>query len=436
MHRFALVGLGPMLFTAICGAQDAPIVTEAAFLAALDESHPAVVEAAENRDLARARAVIAGTLDNPVLGYGREDLDGPSVEEEWTVSWQLPQASRGPTREARRQQVEAAEARYGQTLLELRLAMREVYGEWAVASARRDRLAAQARRVAALARREEARAEKGEASGLEARRLALAAAALEGRAIRAAAEAEAAWGRARAWNPALSPGARPELPPLPPPGPSETGDEGAHALVAAAQGEAEAARLEEEAANRFLLTPEIALGWKREEGLGESSGGPVLGLAWSVPLFNRNQGEKALAEARSSAALGRLKRVEREVSAARGSADARYRNLAAAWADVQAVVEANGPMLAAAEEAFRLGEGSLTDLLDTHRSAAELEMEALDLHAAALAALRDLERLGGAGSRARAVAEELASPGSAPSPSPAPPLTSATPSDPQQETQP
>jgi outer membrane protein TolC len=52
-------------------------------------------------------------------------------------------------------------------------------------------------------------------------------------------------------------------------------------------------------------------------------------------------------------------------------------------------------MLDGAEAAFRLGETSLTDLLETHRSAAEAELAVLELHQAALAAHRDLERLAG-----------------------------------------
>ncbi len=52
-------------------------------------------------------------------------------------------------------------------------------------------------------------------------------------------------------------------------------------------------------------------------------------------------------------------------------------------------------MLDGVEAAFRLGESELTDLLETHRSVLEAELIVLELHAAALAAHRDLERLVG-----------------------------------------
>jgi len=71
-------------------------------------------------------------------------------------------------------------------LLGYRLAMREADAGWAVADARRQRLTLQAERVGSLAQREAVRAERGEASGLEARRLGLAAATLRSRVALAA----------------------------------------------------------------------------------------------------------------------------------------------------------------------------------------------------------------------------------------------------------
>ena len=50
-------------------------------------------------------------------------------------------------------------------------------------------------------------------------------------------------------------------------------------------------------------------------------------------------------------------------------------------------------MLDGAEAAFRQGETGVTDLLETHRSVTEAELAMLDLHEAALAAHRELERL-------------------------------------------
>jgi outer membrane protein TolC len=49
-------------------------------------------------------------------------------------------------------------------------------------------------------------------------------------------------------------------------------------------------------------------------------------------------------------------------------------------------------MLDGAEAAFRQGEGSLTDLLETHRAVTEAQLSVLGLYEQALAAERALQR--------------------------------------------
>lgn len=395
MHRLALAGLLPALVAASGGANTAPVVTEAEFLSALGGSHPAVVESAEEVGVARARRLEASTLENPALAVVREDPSGPVRQTDWTVSWQLPQAARRPEIEARERAVAAAEARLSQRLVTLRLAMREVYAGWALAAARRDRLAARADRVEALAQREADRAERGETSGLEAHRLALAAAALRSRVTLAAAASENARAEAAVWHPAMPPDARPALPALPPP--PELVEP--HPLVRAAEADLAAALLGKEAAGRFVRTPELTLGWQRQEAGPGTIDGPLVGLAWSLPLLDRHRAETAASEARISGARARLERVRREVSAARAAAGAAFERLAGALAAATAVLAGSERTLDGAEAAFRHGEATLTDLLDTHRSLTEAELAALDLHRGALAAHRELERLAGAGAR-------------------------------------
>ena len=65
---------------------------------------------------------------------------------------------------------------------------------------------------------------------------------------------------------------------------------------------------------------------------------------------------------------------------------------------------------AQSEAAFRLGESSVTDLLETHRSATEAELAALDLYEAALAAARELERLDGSSPSATISETQYSSP--------------------------
>jgi cobalt-zinc-cadmium efflux system outer membrane protein len=307
------------------------------------------------------------------------------------VSWKLPDGARGPVVSAREQAVAAAELRRTQRLADLRSEMRGVYAEWALAVERERRLGDHARRVAALAAREAARAERGEASGLEARRLELAASALGSRVALAAAAGERARAVAGQWHRGLPATAVPDLPELAMPA-----DEPAprSVLVAAAATDLEAALLERRAAGRFVRSPELAFGWQREEVGTESLDGPVFGFAWSLPLFDRNRAERAAADAAIAAARARQELVERRVEAEREAARASLARLAAALAEAHEALALGERMLDGAEAAFRLGETGVTDLLDTHRTLVEAELAALDLHEAALAAHRELERLG------------------------------------------
>jgi cobalt-zinc-cadmium efflux system outer membrane protein len=413
MSRFALAGLLPAFLAASVAAQDSPVVTEAEFLSVLDASYPAVVESAQALALARARVLEASTFENPVLGVVREDPSGPVEQTDWTVSWRLPDAARRPEIESRERTADAAEARFSQDLLSLRQAMREVYAEWAVATARRERLAAQAARVAALAGREALRAEQGEASGLEAHRLSLAAGGLEARAALAAAAADEARARARGWHPGLPADAEPLLPPLPP-APPEAGAD--HPSLRAAEEDLAAAELAQEAVGRFVRSPELSVGWQRQEAGAESIDGPILGLAWSVPVLDRNRAERAAAEARISGARARLERVRRDLEAGRAAARAAFDRLASALEDARAGLAGNERMLDGAEAAFRHGEASLTDLLETQRSVTESELAVLDLQAAALAAHRELERLAGSAT----LSDDPSGPGLHPDPDPTP----------------
>lgn len=391
MHRFVLAGLLPVLFIAPGLAQEPPMVTETEILSTLDESHPVVAESVEALAVARAGVLAASTLEEPVLGVVREDPSGLAEQIDWTVSWQLPEAGRQLQIAAREEAVDAAAARFARELLSLRLTMRRLYAAWAVAAARRESLGAHASRVEALAAREVERAKRGEASGLEAHRLNLAAAGLRAQVALAATAAEEARAGVRSWLPGLPVDAEPLLPQLPP-APELQED---HPLVRAAKADLAAATLEREAAGRFVRSPALSIGWQHQKAGPVSVDGPTFGLAWSMPLFSRNRVEKTVSEARVSAARARLERARWEIEAARDAARASFQRLATAHADAEGALAGNEQMLDGAEAAFRHGEATLTDLLETQRSVTESELVVLDLHQAALAAHRELERVAG-----------------------------------------
>lgn len=393
MHRFALIGLLGGLLAVAGGAQDRPVVTEAEFLSVLDETHPAVRESAGAVGLAEARLLAARTFDNPVLEAVREDPAGPIGQTDVLVSWQIPNAARRPEIEAREGAIGAARRRLAHDLLGYRLAMREAYAGWAVAAARWQRLSVQAERVESLAEREAARAERGEASGLQARRLRLAAATLRSRVALAGAAREGAKAEAVAWHYGLPANARPVLPEVADAPPLD----GTDSRVRAAEAAVTSAELAQLATRPILASPELTLGWRRQDLTPGAVDGPIFGVAWSVPLFDRRQAARRNSEAGLEAARARLELAERESTAARTAARTNFARLAAALADARQELGATERMLDGAEAAFRQGEASLTDLLETHRSVTEAELAVLDLHEAALAAHRELERLAASG---------------------------------------
>lgn len=396
MRGIALAGLLPVLwavppFSGMARAESPLIVTEAEFLSALDDSHPAVAERAEALAVARAGVFAASTLENPVLSVMREDPSGPVEETEWSVSWRFPERGRKPRIASRRAAVEAETARHVQDATLARAAMREAYAEWAIASERVDRLSAHRDRIATLAARERLRAARGEVSGLEVGRLDLAAEGLELRIEMAAAAADRARFRAAAWSPIVGPRSRPELPELPSLGETDH----AHPLLEAANRDLDAAMLERQA-TRISLVPEVSVGWKREREAGPASiDGPVFGLSWSVPVLNRKRAERARSDAGIAAARARLERTEREIESSREGASATFARLSAALERALATRQRNEELVRSAEAKFRFGESSLTDLLETLRAVTDAELALLDLHRAALEAHREWERVAG-----------------------------------------
>ncbi len=115
-----------------------------------------------------------------------------------------------------------------------------------------------------------------------------------------------------------------------------------------------------------------------------------------MPLFDRRQAARRSSGAALEAARARLELAERESISSRAAASNNFTRLAAALAEAREELGGVEQMLDGAEAAFRQGEAGLTDLLETHRSVTEAELAVLDLHGAALAAHRELERLAAA----------------------------------------
>ena len=339
-------------------------VTEAEFLAPFSavaadggEEAAAVVVRSETVGLRRADLAAARQLEDPVLSAERED--GEAVESALTVAWRPPRPDRRRLeRAAAEADLAAAEAAVASSQALLDLELRRVFADWALA---RERLAPRERELEALAelvRRAEERARVGEGSGLDHRRLTLAAAETRAEVARARAELAIAEAAARAWRPELPPEAVPEVPPLPPP--AEPGAT-THPEVAALERELRAAELREELAGKVFDLPEAVAGWKWVDvepapGEEETVSGPVVGLAWTVPLFDRGGPERLRAETRRRTAAARLDLLERRLAAEEAGARSAYETLLAAAREAAEAAEAGPPAVEAATLAFRLGE--------------------------------------------------------------------------------
>jgi cobalt-zinc-cadmium efflux system outer membrane protein len=321
-------------------------IAETEFLAVLEAESAALRALREDVGLARADEIAARTRRNPRFAANREAPADSTEQLDLTLAWELPRPDRRRLAiDAAEAGVAAAESRLALGRLGVRLSMREAFARWAVAAERVASLTGFAGRLDELAR-----------------------------------------------TPDLSGDLRPLLPEVPAaPTPASSPAE-----LRALEAELAAARLERELAGRAVSLPEIVGGWQRQRSdAGAVAEGPLLGLEWPLPLFDRGRAERARAEARIEGLEARLE-LARETQRARlAGASGAYERLRIAAADAAAAIESVEPALTAATASFRLGELDVTGLLETLRAGSNARLEALELRAAALEAQREVERLTG-----------------------------------------
>ena len=402
------------------------VLTETDFLRRLEGAPPhrsasdAALEAVLEGDvrLAEARALVVAQWPNPDLEISREALDfgNETVEEtvEVTVAWTPPRPGvRRHQRAAAESGIAAARAHRDARRVALRAELRGIYARWALAVARVEVRKDQVATLAKLAEQARRRAEAGEATGLAARRLALAAAAVRADLVRAEGEHDRARAGIGAWLGDLPSTTQPALPELldgvdgvgragalapggaMPPGADLEADPETHSDLVALAAEWDAARWTQAALEPRFALPRVAIGWQREEGDGRRFDGPVVGLGWSVPLTHPRRGDRATAAVRTETLEARLTLARRRLEAERAGALAAYHRIRPAVAGARGIAAEAATAVVAVTRAYHLGEAPLTDLLDTVRAAAEAQLIALELLDETLAAYRELERLMG-----------------------------------------
>lgn len=367
-------------------------VSEASFLAAATQDERVLAVLAEPTLAAAAARARAGLLPNPEATFEREALSGEPRQDAWSLSWALPiDGRRGLAVRAAGAGLAAAERRHDLASLRLRADLREAYARWALAEA----AAAFGARVADLAadlhRQAELQSSRGEGSLLSARRLLLAQVEVETEAARLSAELALARGRVRAWLPELAADALPEAPPLPPV-PTDSllwtrSPQLAEQAHAVQQAEAQAAL-----ATRFWALPELSVG--RQSLAGEAAG-PVVGLSWALPLFDRNQGDRLATRAALAAARARQGLAEARLREDFAAARAAYATLRESAALAAAAGPAAERVLTAAAAMYAAGESDITDLLETLRGALSGQLAVIAARGEALRAHRELEQAAG-----------------------------------------
>ena len=372
----------------ICADAQAPPLNEADALSRLSPESPRVRAIRAAIEIARADVLAAGRFPNPRLVFDREAVAG-TTEFLTRVGQPLPLSGyRGLQSRAASLMVDAATSRADEEIRRVRADLRLAFAELVAAQAREQELAAARERLrgvaGVLARREAA----GDAAGFDRLRAELEVLDLE------ADRAAAASGRLRAqaalaafFAGSIDPstliaaaGVRPtdSLPAL------DTLVERAEASrgeLAALRKEVESADVAGQAAGRRRIPePEVVAGTKSST-VGDGDLGSVLGVQMAIPLFDRGQPERALAEARAKQAQARIEafRLALRAEIAGWRAAVIERREAAERYRASAIVSAD-QIERIAQLSYEAGERGILELLDAYRtrSTARVRQAALD----------------------------------------------------------
>jgi outer membrane protein, heavy metal efflux system len=384
------------------GAQSLPL-TEAEALARLSAASPRVRAIRAAVDVARADVLAAGRWPNPRVTFDREAVAGVT-ENMTTISQVLPiTGRRGLEVEAASALVIASSNRADEDLRRARADLRLAFAQLLSAQVRERELTASRDRLRALAEVLAKREAAGDAAGFDRLRAERevfdidadrAAAATE----RARAQAVLAGFFADPVNPAAVAAVEASAMPAPLP-PVDALIEKAESIrgeLLALQKDVEAASLSRRAADRRRVPePEVVAGTKSSTA-GGSDIGSVLAVHASLPLFDRNRPERALADARARQAAARIEAfritLRTEIGAlhiavieGRETAD-RYRSGAVSDA---------GQIQRIAQVSYDAGERGILELLDAYRTGTSARVRQATLDAAVRQAEIELEFVSG-----------------------------------------
>jgi cobalt-zinc-cadmium efflux system outer membrane protein len=377
-----------LLVVASCVPIHAQVLTEDEFLDSALANHPAIAAAEAKKAAAAGARRQAGIVSNPVVSWEREEPDPALRQDTLVLDWRLPFDGRKHRMAAGDAALAAASADLDSRELGIRLEMRSIYAGWYIEAERERVLRTHLKSTRRLARWLRARAEEGEAAGVEAQRLDLEVEVFERGLVAARAAARAERAAAANWSDLVTGEVGPKRPILPaPPASIDVGNRSDLLAIAHRVEEAEAVH---RFRKRVFEPPAISVGWTELGEGGLSFNGPVFGVAWPLPVFDRNQGNGEAAAAEASYMQSLLELETRQ-------AEQRARAALASYTDLYSVAAPSGTITetldvaVAVFAAFEAGEASLTDVLDALRASVGVQMARLDSFDQALLAERELE---------------------------------------------
>lgn len=402
MRNQILSSIVATLFIAAPARAEVATIDEVRFVAELEANDPRLAQLAAEIAAARAQVVTASVRPNPLLAFDREVpfVDGSGVPTNY-LRLELPldiSGRRGLRVAAAETEVRGKTAEVGLARFELIVDGLRVFDDAAYARMYLEILTTERASLVRAVDIARQRAKAGDVSGYEVQRFELELAGYDDRIASAQIELR----RARVRLGTLAGRAGIELDAsstlaLPSPllpldrllanAVAERGDHRAAALRADA-----AARRIEAGGRGWVPLPALTAGAMTAD-LGDRTGtGYVVGLAISLPIFDRGQGERAEAKADQQIARAEARWLEVQIPAQVRLA---YETLTAR------IEQANrlGPthldrldgMLRAAETAFREGTAGVVELLDAHRAARDTRLRALELRLDVSRAKHDLE---------------------------------------------
>ncbi|MBI1356816.1 MAG: hypothetical protein GC160_20950 [Acidobacteria bacterium] len=150
---------------------------------------------------------------------------------------------------------------------------------------------------------------------------------------------------------------------------------------------------------RRIPNPVVLAGLKRAQvgSANRYANGPVVSVSVDLPLFNKGQAERRLAEAEAARVRARRSILETQILAdVRGAHQTLLLRLAAADRYERSSQQRAEELRAIAEIAYREGELGILELIDSFRVAQQAQLRLLELKAAARMAQIELDRAMGA----------------------------------------